>query len=190
MLGALVSFNVTLASIRRVRHSECLSQLLRLFEPFLNGDLDRAVSAVKTDEAVVGEAGNHMKMNVEDVLPAVPAVVLANRNAISRAHGLYRGGDAHECRHQRPREVTIDLLNLRHVPDGHYEHVAAVARPLMPAREHRGLGVAKRHDARSELTPDDATEHARSSLVFHGPRLLRGRQSAGGRRERVWLSPQ
>jgi hypothetical protein len=112
-----------------------------------------------------------VKVNVEDILTTVLAVVLANRNAISRAHGLHCCRDPRKCRHQRACEIAVNVLDLCHVPDGHDEHMAPVTRLLAAAREHGRLAVAKRHNTRRELTPQNATEHARR-CCFHGHRFL------------------
>lgn len=68
-------------------------------------------SAIKAGEAVARQSGNHVKVKVEDVLTTVLAVVLANRNAIGRAHGLHCGRDARKCRHQRACKSAVNVID-------------------------------------------------------------------------------
>ena len=161
-----------LAGIGRRSQCESIRQLPRLFDPFIDGHINHAERAIKAREAVARESWNHMKVKVEDVLTTVLAVVLANRNAIGRAHGLHCGRHARKCRHQRACKSTINLIDLCDVPDGHDKHMAAVAGLLTAARKHCGVAIAKRHNTRRQFTPQDATEHARR-CCFHGHRFFR-----------------
>src|SRR5215203_2071587 len=73
--GRCVSFNHSLAGIPRGRLPECLRHRPRLYEPFLEGHLDRAERAAEASERIAGEARDHVKVDVKDVLPTVPTVV-------------------------------------------------------------------------------------------------------------------
>src|SRR5262249_27054683 len=129
----------------RYRSSERFGQLLRLLNALLERYLYRAKRkpVIARGERVAREARNHVKVDVEDVLTTVPLVVLANRNAIGTTHRLHCGRNAGECRHQRAREIAVNLIDLCHVLGGYDEHMAPITGLLMTAREHCGLAVAK-----------------------------------------------
>jgi len=101
-----------------------------------------------------------MKVQMENVLTAVRAVVLPNRNAIGRAHSLHCGRDARKCRHQWTCKIAINLIDVWHVADRNDEHVTQVTGLLIAAREYRSVAVAKRHNTWRQFAPQNATKHA------------------------------
>jgi hypothetical protein len=110
-----------------------------------------------------------VKVNVKDVLTTMLVVVLTNRHSIGRAHGLHCGRDTRKRRHQRTCKVAVNIIDPGHMPNGHDEHMAPIKRLLTPTRKNRGLAVAKRHNTRRQLTPQDETENTRR-CCFRGHR--------------------
>jgi hypothetical protein len=80
---------------------------------------------------------------MKDILPAVRFVVLTHRHALRTEHRFHGGRDTRKGRHEWTRQSDVDIVELCDMTDRNNEHVAAIARLLTKAWEHRCVLVDK-----------------------------------------------
>ena len=101
----------------------------------LNGSERKSI--VSAVEIIPCEARNDVKVNMKDILPPVRFVVLTHRHAMSAEHRFHGRRGTRKGRHEWTRQNDVDLVELCDMTNRNDEHVAAIARLLTKAWEHR-----------------------------------------------------
>jgi hypothetical protein len=132
--------------------AESISQSRRLLHSLVQRHLDCPIRKARVTriEAVIGEAGDDVEVNVKHILTTMCFVVLAHRDSVGSTHQLDGPGNPGQGRHQSTRERALDVVDLRDVDDWHDEHVALIAGLLVKARENGCILITIRDDIRRQ----------------------------------------